>query len=112
MITGSVRASGAIDVEVVSGPQPTAAQLGATVELEQAAPAELELGEPVAEAPPIHAVRDETPAAVPLPEPVQPEVVRPALSVAATPSAFVHAARTFHPESFIELIDASLGLGS
>lgn len=96
--------------ELVSGAQPTAAQLGATVDLEPAAEAELELGEPVIEAPPLHAVRVEAAPAA-LPEPVQPEVFqRPALATAPA-GAFVSAARSFHPHSFAELLDASLALG-
>lgn len=95
--------------ELVSGPQPTTAQLGATVELEAASEAELELGEPIAEAPPVHVVREETPPPV---EAVQPELVRrPAVAAAAPAGAFVTAARSFHPQSFAELLDASLALG-
>lgn len=96
------------EVDIVSRTQPTAAQLGATVELEPAEEAELELGEPVAEAPPVHAVRDEAP----LPQAVQAEVVeRPAIATSAPAGAFVSAARTFQPQSFAELLDASLALG-
>jgi hypothetical protein len=88
--------------------QPTAAQLGSTVDLEPAGDAELELGEPVAEAPPVHLVREEAPR----PEAVQPEVFqRPSIATAAPAGAFVSAARTFQPASFSELLDASLALG-
>lgn len=96
------------EVDIVSRTQPTAAQLGATVELEPAEEAELELGEPVAEAPPVHAVRDEAP----MPQAVRAEVVeRPAIATSAPAGAFVSAARSFHPQSFAELLDASLALG-
>jgi hypothetical protein len=108
------------EVDIVSGTQPTAAQLGATVELEPAAEGELELGEPVAEAPPVHLVREEAPvavAAVAAVEPVQPaasvepEVVRRPAAATAPAGAFVSAAKGFHPQSFLELLDASLALG-
>lgn len=108
------------EVDIVSGTQPTAAQLGATVELEPAAEGELELGEPVAEAPPVYLVREEAPvalAAVAAVEPVQPaasvepEVVRRPAAATAPAGAFVSAAKGFHPQSFLELLDASLALG-
>ncbi|MCC6663403.1 MAG: hypothetical protein IT375_06640 [Polyangiaceae bacterium] len=108
------------EADIVSGTQPTAAQLGATVELEPAAEGELELGEPVAEAPPVHLVREEAPvaaAAVAAVEPIQPaasvepEVVRRPAAATAPAGAFVSAAKGFHPQSFLELLDASLALG-
>ena len=108
------------EADIVSGTQPTAAQLGATVELEPAAEGELELGEPVAEAPPVHLVREEAPvaaAAVAAVEPIQPaasvepEVVRRPAAATAPAGAFVSAAKGFHPQSFLEVLDASLGLG-
>ncbi|MCK6532865.1 MAG: hypothetical protein L6Q84_07810 [Polyangiaceae bacterium] len=108
------------EADIVSGTQPTAAQLGATVELEPAAEGELELGEPVTEAPPVHLVREEAPvaaAAVAAVEPVQPaasvepEVVRRPAAATAPAGAFVSAAKGFHPQSFLELLDASLALG-
>lgn len=102
------------EADIVSRTQPTAAQLGATVELEPASEAELELGEPEIEAPPVHAVREEAavqaaPAAPA--EPVEPEVVRRPAVATAPAGAFVSAAKSFHPQSFLELLDASLGLG-
>ena len=108
------------EADIVSGTQPTAAQLGATVELEPAAEGALELGEPVAEAPPVHLVREEAPvaaAAVAAVEPIQPaasvepEVVRRPAAATAPAGAFVSAAKGFHPQSFLELLDASLALG-
>jgi hypothetical protein len=97
------------EAEMVSGTQPTAAQLGATVDLEPATEdAELELGLPVAEAPPVHLVREEAP----VPQSVEPQVIaRPVVATAAPPGAFVSAAQEFHPKSFAELLDASLALG-
>jgi hypothetical protein len=95
------------DADIVSGAQPTAAQLGATVDLEPGEPADLELGTPVREAPPAHLVREEAPASD-----VRPDVVqRPRVMATAPAGAFVTAAREFQPETFVELLDASLGLG-
>ena len=96
------------EADIMSRPHhPTVAQLGATVELEEGGDAELELGEPVAEGPPVHLVREEAPV-----ERVRPQVVeRPAIATAAPASAFVAAAKGFQPASFAELLDASLGLG-
>ncbi|MBI3200054.1 MAG: hypothetical protein HYZ29_00840 [Myxococcales bacterium] len=99
------------EADIVSRTQPTAAQLGATVELEPASEAELELGEPEIEAPPVHAVREEAPVRALAPEPVEPEVVRRPAVATAPAGAFVSAAKSFHPQSFLELLDASLGLG-
>ncbi len=99
------------EADIVSRTQPTAAQLGATVELEPASEAELELGEPEIEAPPVHAVREEAPVRPLPPEPVEPEVVRRPAVATAPAGAFVSAAKSFHPQSFLELLDASLGLG-
>lgn len=99
------------EVDIVSRTQPTAAQLGATVELEPASEAELELGEPEIEAPPVHAVREEAPVRAAPAETVEPEVVRRPAVATAPAGAFVSAAKSFHPQSFIELLDASLGLG-
>jgi hypothetical protein len=96
-----------VETDIISRSQPTAAQLGATVDLEPAEPLEFELAPP----PPLPTPpppRVPTPAPPP-PESVRPEVVaRPAL--AGTAGAFVTAARTFKPESFVELLDASLSL--
>lgn len=110
------------DVEMVSGTQPTAAQLGATVELEEGEEADFEMGEPVAEAPPVHLVREEPkaaaapePARVPTPPPpaaLEPQVVaRPTPAEAKPAHAIVHAMGAFQPQSFLELLDASLALG-
>jgi len=99
------------EVEVVSGPRPTAAQLGATVELEEGEEAEIEMGEPIAEAPPVHLIREETPApAAPLTSEV---IARPAPPTAAPAHAMAHAAaQAFQPKSFLELLDASISLGN
>jgi len=101
--------------ELVSGTQPTAAQLGSTIDLPTGSETELELGEPVAEAPPVHLVREEPLRVAPPPpaEPVRPQVhARPPLAPATPPSAFASAARSFQPQSFRELLEASLRLGS
>jgi hypothetical protein len=106
------------DVEMVSGTHPTTAQLGATVDLEEGEEAEFEMGEPIAEAPPVHLVRDEAEAELgrvptpPPPAPLSPQVVaRPAAAGAKPAHAIVHAMDHFQPQSFLELLDASLALG-
>lgn len=111
------------EAEIVSGPQPTAAQLGSTVELEEAPPVELEVSPPPplqfreerAPTPPPPAPHLPTPPpparTPPPPAPVEPErIARPA--VAAAPAhAMVHTARAFVPASFLELLEASISLG-
>jgi hypothetical protein len=96
------------EADILSGAQAARPEIGATVDLEAGEPQEFELGEPVREAPPAHLIREEPPAAE-----VKPEVVvRPAVTASAPAGAFVTAARQFQPESFVELLDASLGLGA
>lgn len=78
---------------------------------EMSEPAAIEVAEPEPSPAP---VVDEALAPVELgPESgeVAPEVVRRSAVQAAAPSAYVAAVRGFRPESFVELLDASLSLG-
>jgi hypothetical protein len=67
-------------------------------------PAEIEITEP--EPPPLSAERATVEAKL------EPEIVRrPVPAAAAAPASFVQAAQAFQPQSFVELLDASLSLG-
>jgi len=67
-------------------------------------PAEVEISEP--EPPPVSAARATVEAKL------EPEIIRRAApAAAATPASFVQAAQAFQPQTFVELLEASLGLG-
>lgn len=121
-----------LEADISSGTQhakPTPEQLGQTIELEEAggAPLELEAPPPTpaptrpeeleAPLPPVQppAARAEPaarPAEIEPAEEVKPEVVERAAVAASGPAAeFVAAHREFKPQSFLELLDASLKLG-
>jgi hypothetical protein len=78
---------------------------------EMSEPAAIEVAEP--EPPPPPVVHEAEAAWEPGPESgeVAPDVVRRPAVQAAAPSAYVAAVRGFRPSSFVELLDASLGLG-
>lgn len=93
---------------------PTPEQLGGTVELE-AGGASLEIDEPDFQesAPPPQSSPRATsrPLVAPEPEPLEAELIaRPIPPQDQAPAAF--ASRSFKPETFLELLDASLSLGS
>ncbi|MBX3125109.1 MAG: hypothetical protein KF718_00250 [Polyangiaceae bacterium] len=93
---------------------PTPEQLGGTVELE-AGGASLEIDEPDFQesAPPPQSSPRATsrPLVAPEPEPIEAELVaRPIPPPDQAPAAF--ASRSFRPETFIELLEASLSLGA
>jgi hypothetical protein len=118
----------------LSGAAPTNAQLGQTIELEEARGPALELDERAPSVAPPH--RDELEVSLPPPKPseapalvpaaaaadlqpepsaaavgVQPELTeRPAITADVSPAAFSRPAKPFTPTTFLELLDASLSL--
>jgi hypothetical protein len=93
-----------------SGPQaaPPSPQ-GSSAELDDL------IGEPILHPPaPAHAIVDEhAPSGViEVAERVEPQIVARTAAQAAQVSAIVQATRSFQPQSFAELLDASLGLGN
>lgn len=93
-------------------PGPTPEQLGATIDLEEAAPADLELGEPIAPQPTAPSPVAPPPVSARVPSaPRAPEVVaRP--SAPAVPAHTFEGEVAFAPSTFVELLDASIALGS
>lgn len=92
-----------------SGPQAAPPSQGATTEIDEL------IGEPILHPPPPqHAVVDEhAPSGViEVAERVEPQIVARSASATAQVSAIIQASRSFQPQSFAELLDASLGLGS
>jgi hypothetical protein len=93
-----------------SGPQaaPPMSPAASTAELDEL------IGEPIVHPPaPAHAIVDEhAPSGViEVAERVEPQIIARTAARAAQVSAIVRATRSFQPQSFAELLDASLGLG-
>lgn len=94
-----------------SGPQaaPPASPQASTADLDEL------IGEPIVHPPaPAHAIVDEhAPSGViEVAERMEPQIIaRTAAAQAAQVSAIIQASRSFAPQSFAELLDASLGLG-
>jgi hypothetical protein len=92
-----------------SGPQAAPPNLSPSADLDEM------IGEPIIHPPPPeHAVVDEhAPSGViEVADRVEPQVIARSAAAAQQVSAIIQASRSFQPQSFAELLDASLGLGS